>query len=279
MSDTSADTRVGLGASARQAQAQAMETCCPVIELRQYVMKPGRRDDLIALFEEHFIEGQETYGMRIIGQFRNRNQPDQFVWMRGFADMEARRKALEGFYGGPIWKEHRTVANDTMIDSSNVLLLKPARAASGLRLDPADRPTMDAKGPAGGVIIATIDSFDAPVDAKFVDFFETDIAPALRGAGATLLGHFVTEPSENTFPQLPVREGEHVFVWLASFAADAAYAAHQIVLTKSQAWIKSLVPALKVWLSKPAEVLELAPSRRSLLRHRSAQESADAAPQ
>ena len=57
MSDTSADTRVGLGASARQAQAQAMETCCPVIELRQYVMKPGRCDDLIALFEEHFIEG------------------------------------------------------------------------------------------------------------------------------------------------------------------------------------------------------------------------------
>jgi hypothetical protein len=39
-----------------------------------------------------------------------------------------------------------------------------------------------------------------------------------------------------------VREGEHVFVWLASFAANAAYAAHQIALTKSQAWITSLVP-------------------------------------
>src|SRR5258708_9828857 len=153
MSNTSA----GLGA--RQAQAQAGEMCCPITELRQYTMKPGRRDDLIALFEEHFIEGQEAEGMRIIGQFRNRNHPDQFVWMRGFADMEARRNALEGFYGGPIWKEHRTVANDTMIDSSNVLLLKPARAASGLRLDPADRPTMDAEGPARGGLIATIHSF------------------------------------------------------------------------------------------------------------------------
>jgi hypothetical protein len=275
MSDTSTDWRVGLGASARQAQAQAMETCCPVIELRQYEMKPGRRDDLIALFEEHFIEGQETEGMRIIGQFRNRIHPDQFIWMRGFASMEARRKALEGFYGGPIWKEHRTVANDTMIDSSNVLLLKPARAASGLRLDPADRPTMEAKGPAGGVIIATICSFDAPVDTKFVDFFETDIAPALRGAGATLLGHFVTEPSENTFPQLPVREGEHVFVWLASFADDAAYTAYHSALTKSQEWIASLVPALQMWLSKPEEVLELVPTRRSLLRNRSAEHSVD----
>jgi hypothetical protein len=118
-----------------QVQAQAVEMCCPITELRQYTMKPGRRDDLIALFEEHFIEGQEAEGMRIIGQFRNRNNPDQFVWMRGFADMEARRKALEGFYFGPIWKEQRAAANDTIIDSDNVLLLKPARTASSFRFD------------------------------------------------------------------------------------------------------------------------------------------------
>ena len=271
MSNTSA----GLGT--RQAQAQAVEMCCPITELRQYTMKPGRRDDLIALFEEHFIEGQEAEGMRIIGQFRNRTNPDQFVWMRGFADMEARRKALEGFYFGPIWKEHRAAANDTIIDSDNVLLLKPARTASGFRLGVVDRPAMDAKGPPRGVIIATIYAFHAPMDAKFVAFFETKIAPALGDAGGTLLGYFVTEPSENTFPQLPVREGEHVFIWLASFADDAAYEAYQTALAQSQAWIKSLVPALHNWLSKPEEVLELAPTRRSLLRHRPTKQSADAA--
>src|SRR5260221_8301342 len=228
MSNTSA------GSGARQAQVGEM--CCPIIELRQYKMKPGRRDDLIALFEEHFIEGQEAEGMRIIGQFRNRNHPDQFVWMRGFADMEARRKALEGFYFGPIWKEHRVAANDTIIDSDNVLLLKPARTASSFHFDAVDRPAMDAKDPPRGVIIATIDAFHAPIDAKFVDFFETKIAPALGDAGGTLLGYFVTEPSENTFPQLPVREGEHVFIWLASFADDAAYEAYQTALAHIQAW-------------------------------------------
>jgi NIPSNAP len=267
------NTRAGLGA--RQAQAQAVEMCCPITELRQYTMKPGRRDDLIALFEEHFIEGQEAEGMRIIGQFRNRNNPDQFVWMRGFADMEARRKALEGFYFGPIWKEHRAAANDTIIDSDNVLLLKPARSASGFRFDTVDRPAMDAKDPPRGVIIATIYAFDAPIAATFVDFFETTIAPGLVDAGATLLGYFVTEPSENTFPPLPVREGEHVFIWLASFADDAAYAAYQTALAQSRAWITSLVPALQSWLSKPEEVLELAPTRRSLLRHRPTKQSAD----
>src|SRR5260221_10260881 len=150
------NTNAGLGA--RQAQAQAVEMCCPITEVRKYTMKPGRRDDLIALFEEHFIEGQEAEGMRIIGQFRNRNHPDQFVWMRGFADMEARRKALEGFYFGPIWKAHRAAANDTIIDSDNVLLLKPARSASSFSFEALDVPAVDAISPARGLFTPSPDT-------------------------------------------------------------------------------------------------------------------------
>jgi hypothetical protein len=138
-----------------------------------------------------------------------------------------------------------------------------------LNLTPYEnRPAMDAPEVAGGIVIATVYAFDAPVDEQFVDFFAKDEAPVLRGAGATLLGQFVTEPGENTFPALPVREGEHVFIWLASFADDAAYAAYRSALTESQAWITSLVPTLQARLSKPEEVLELVPGRRSLLRHR-----------
>lgn len=247
------------------------ETCCPVIELRQYAMKPGRRDDLIALFEEHFIEGQEQYGMRIIGHFRNRRNPDQYVWMRGFSDMESRYRALDGFYSGPIWQAHRNAANDTLLDTDNVLLLKPARASSGFRLNLADRPAMDAKETEGGIFIATVYAFAEPVEAAFSDFFATQIIPALELARATLRGYFVTEPSENTFARLPVREGEHVFVWFASFADVAAYAAYQSALAQDQAWTAELAPALQAWLSKPEEVLELIPCRRSLLRHHSAQ--------
>ncbi len=251
---------------------QIEETCCPVIELRQYAMKPGRRDDLIALFEEHFIEGQEQYGMRIIGHFRNRRNPDQYVWMRGFSDMEARYRALDGFYSGPIWQAHRNAANDTLLDSDNVLLLKPAHASSGFRLNLDDRPSMDARETAGGIFIATVYAFADPVEAAFSDFFATQIAPALRRAGATLEGYLVTETSENTFTRLPVREGEHVFVWFASFADVAAYAGYQSTLAQDQAWTAELTPALQPWLSKQAEVLELIPCRRSLLRHRSTQE-------
>jgi hypothetical protein len=69
-----------------------------VIELRQYTMKPGRRDDLIAMFEERFIETQEAQGIHVLGQFRDRDRPNYFVWMRGFADMPARAAGLDGFY-------------------------------------------------------------------------------------------------------------------------------------------------------------------------------------
>lgn len=240
-----------------------------VVELRQYTLKPGRCDDLIALFERHFLEGQEQYGMQILGQFRHRTNPDLFVWLRGFANMQARHQALQGFYGGPVWQAHRTAANDTMLDSDNVLLLKPARVTSKLRADSSQRPAIDAPEEAGGIVIATVYGFDAPVENRFVECFETQVAPVLSTAGAALLGYYITETAENTFSQLPVREGEYVFVWFASFADEQAYAGYQTALATNQAWSTSLVPALQKWLSRPEEVLELVPTKRSLMRHRS----------
>ena len=62
----------------------------PVIELRQYRLHPGKRDVLMELFEREFIESQETLGMKIIGQFRDLDDPDLFVWLRGFDDMPQR---------------------------------------------------------------------------------------------------------------------------------------------------------------------------------------------
>ena len=43
----------------------------PVVELRQYTLRPGQRDVLIDLFDREFIESQEAEGMAIVGQFRD----------------------------------------------------------------------------------------------------------------------------------------------------------------------------------------------------------------
>src|SRR5580698_2965519 len=106
-------------------------TLSPIVELRQYTLHPGMRDVLIDLFDREFIESQETLGMAVIGQFRDVDDPDRFVWLRGFHDMATRADGLKGFYCGPVWKEHRDAANATMIDSDNVLLLRPAQPESG----------------------------------------------------------------------------------------------------------------------------------------------------
>src|SRR5512147_612265 len=115
-------------------------TYSPIVELRQYTLHPGMRDDLIELFDREFVETQEAVGIQVIGQFRNLDDPDQFVWLRGFNDMSARKQSLSAFYNGSIWKAHRDAANATMIDSDNVLLLRLAHPTSGFSLENKHRP-------------------------------------------------------------------------------------------------------------------------------------------
>ena len=120
--------------------AKPEQTCCPIVELRQYTLHPGKRHVLIDLFDQQFIEPQEALGMKVIGQFRDVDNRNRFVWLRGFRDMPSRAQALKDFYGGPVGKAHREAANATMIDSDNVLLLHPATPTSGFSLGSKTRP-------------------------------------------------------------------------------------------------------------------------------------------
>lgn len=146
--------------------------------------------------------------------------------------MPSRAQALKDFYGGRIWKAHREAANATMIDSDNVLLLDPATPTSGFSFGNKERPRVGASEARSELIVATIYYFDAPVDAAFVEFFEKTVKPAVIGSGATVLAYLVTEHGENTFPALPVRQGENVFVWFARFNDAAAYERHIAALTQ-----------------------------------------------
>ncbi len=77
-----------------------------------------------------------------VGHYRNLDDPQDFVWFREFANMQQRRTALEAFYlQSPEWLQHRDAANATMIDSDNVLLLRPARERSGFDLRGLQRPS------------------------------------------------------------------------------------------------------------------------------------------
>lgn len=227
-----------------------------VIELRQYTLKPGRRDELIELFERELIEGQQAAGMRILGQFHDADDADRFVWLRGFIGMAARRQALADFYGGPVWQAHRSAANDTMLDSDDVLLLRPAYPGSNF--NPSSTPEQGV----GGSLFATLQAFDAPVSDEALAFFAQVLVAAWARTGVPVLASFSTEYSANDFPALPVRDGEHLLLWFSRHADAAAYRRHQAQLAEwprvSAAWAR-LAP-------RPAQVLELRATSRSWLR-------------
>jgi hypothetical protein len=240
-------------------------TYSPVLELRMYTLHPGRRDELIRLFEREFIESQEAVGIQVIGQFYDLDDPNRFIWLRGFHDMAARAQALHAFYSGPIWKAHREAANATMIDSDNVLLLHPPHGACGFSFNDLKRPSPGSRIKQNGFVAATIYYSDAPVGSDFIRYFKNTINPVLAQAGASILAYFISEDSPNNFPQLPVREGEHAFVWFAGFSDQEAYKNHLAGLRESSLWKDEITQYLKRHLKGKPEVLRLTPTPRSWL--------------
>jgi NIPSNAP len=233
----------------------------PIVEFRQYALHPGARDTLIELFDREFIESQEELGMKVIGQFRPLDDPDRFIWLRGYPDMQTRARALAAFYDGPVWAQHRDVANATMIDSDNVLLLRPAGQSCGFVLD-RERPPPGSTRVPDGLVVATIYYLDPSGGDQFTDFFDSELRPALRSAGASILAVFVTEEAPNNFPRLPVREGVRVLVSFAAFADEAAYERHRAALEEMPRW-QELERELSGHLTGYAETWSLRPTARS----------------
>ncbi|MFE3203163.1 NIPSNAP family protein [Embleya sp. NPDC059237] len=159
-----------------------------IVEFRQYTLRPGARETLIELFEREFVTGQEAVGITVGGRFRDLDDPDRFVWIRAFPDLTRRRRSLEAFYTGPVWRRHRDAANATMIDSDDVLLLR----GPGYLPQPGTRE-----------VAATVCH---PPDAAAFDAY------AVRHLGPEHALHR-TEHAENDYPALPVRAGEDVRVW------------------------------------------------------------------
>ena len=209
-----------------------------IYELRQYTMVPGRRDDFVDIFDRHFIESQEALGIRVVGQFRDLDRDDRYVWMRAYADMATRERALNAFYDGPVWAEHKDAANATMTEWHDVLLLTPAWHGSGLAHDPSKRDAPGENAPAGGGLTITIWQTERDDLAR--------AASAYRATRPDAVAAFVTEFSPNNYPRHPIRDKETVFVGVQRGLADQDDALDGA--------------------GEPIQVLRLVPTGRSLLR-------------
>jgi len=228
-----------------------------IIELRQYTLRGGRREELINLFEREFIQSQETIGAHVLGTFRDLDDPDRFVWMRGFQDMPQRHAALQAFYTGPVWRANRGAANATMLDSGNVLLLRALPKSAGLLTPQRPTPT--------GIVRVSIHSLAEVPSQAFTEFFESTMRPMIAEAGGSVLAELISETRPNDFPALPVREHESVFLWLTRFADTAAEAKFTQFLARQSGWRDQVPESLWPALMRKPEVLRLSPTPRSRL--------------
>jgi hypothetical protein len=181
-----------------------------VIELRNYVLLPGSRERFIDFFETNFMESQNALGAYILGEFRLKGEPDHFFWIRGFKDMAARSRFLPAFYHGPVWKEHRKVANGMLVNNDNVHLLRP--------LKPFNSSELAHKG------IVVVDYYIAnhKLD-KLISLFTDSLMPLQHKAGIDHSTLWVSELSENDFPALPVFQDKNLLVSITLYKNEHEY--------------------------------------------------------
>lgn len=230
----------------------------PIIELRQYTLHHGKRDVLIDIFEREFMDAQENVGINILGQFRDLDNADRFVWLRGFPDMSSRPQRLNAFYTSAVWRTRAREVNEMLADYSNVLLLRYAWADS--EFPPTSRAQTGEERTS--LVAASICPLSPNTNTEFIQFFIRTLKPLLRATGARCLAAYITDSTTNNYPRLPIRESENVFVWFTTFDNQVSYHQHIETLHRHPNWPR-INEELQTRLVKPLQMLKLAPTTRS----------------
>lgn len=93
-----------------------------IIEVRRYRVKPGLRDKFIRFFEERAAPVQRELGILIVGPMLDLEDPDVFVWLRGFASLAERDRLKSAFYDGDPWKSELESIAMPMLDTYEAVL-------------------------------------------------------------------------------------------------------------------------------------------------------------
>lgn len=193
-----------------------------VIELRNYMIKPCRRDAFIELFEENFTQSQNILGGYTLGQYTVKGADDHFFWIRGFRDMSARKKFLNDFYyGSPAWKQHKAAANSMLVNNDNVHLLKPLNLKDSAN-DSEYSFNSNWFGQAKG--IAVVDFYVSNTKlAKLVEFVKQKYVSILNSSKMEATSFWTSEMTSNDFPALPVFQDPNLLVQITFYKDEFEY--------------------------------------------------------
>lgn len=200
-----------------------------VMELRNYLLKPGVRDEFIRYFKKHFIDSQKSVGASIPALFTIKNEPDRFFWLRGFDTMNQRSQFLPAFYGGEVWKKFGPAANDMMLEWQNVYLVKPL---SGSAATFANKE--------GIYVVDFYRSIDNELES-LIQLFNKEWIPLHTLENITNIKLWISEMGENDFPRLPVHQFEDLLIVITHYKNEKEY---QSMLNRLKTFHKELVTAI-----------------------------------
>jgi len=185
-----------------------------VLELRNYLLKPNLADTFSQYFHSKFVASMNELGGYTLGEFKISDVNDRFVWLRGFTNMNTRVKFLNDFYiNSTTWIEHGKGANEMMINSDNVYLLKPLHKNVFLKTDKE---------------ITVIDFYicNGTLE-KVIKLFDTEYILFLKTITVEDISLWVSEMTENDFPRLPVFQDKNLLVTISNYQDKTDYEAKQ----------------------------------------------------
>lgn len=177
-----------------------------VLEIRNYLLKPDLTNKFSDYFHTKFVAPMNELGGYTLGEFKINSVNDRFVWFRGFADMKTRLKFLNDFYcNSATWKEYGKGANEMMINSDNVYLLRPLKKEVNSILL-TDK------------IFTVVDFYicNGTLE-KVINLFDTTYIPFLKNLKIEDITLWVSELTENDFPRLPVFQDKNLLVSIVHY--------------------------------------------------------------
>ena len=93
-----------------------------IVEVRSYRITPGKRDEFIEFFKTRSVPALQSHGMKVIGPLIDLENPNKFVFLRGFPSMQDLHRMKEDFYEGKLWKEELEAIAMPMLESYDVML-------------------------------------------------------------------------------------------------------------------------------------------------------------
>ena len=214
-----------------------------VLELRNYLLKPNMADEFSNYFNNHFVKPMTELGGYTLGQFKINSVNDRFVWMRGFTDMSTRIKFLNDFYvDSPAWKEFGSGANDMMINSDNVYLLRPLSNNKNSK-EQSEGINSNLLKTDKGVVIVDFYICNSTLD-KVINLFNSDYIPFLKTLNIHNITLWVSEMSENDFPRLPVFQDKNLLLTITTYKDENEYQIKQGQINSMPAELKNSMQSL-----------------------------------